>query len=51
METLMKEINNILQEKNFRISILNSENERLRNENTELKRVIEKLKENEVNKA
>ena len=51
METLMKEINNILQEKNFRISILNSDNERLRNENTELKRVIEKLKENEVNKA
>ena len=51
METLMKEINNILQEKNFRISILNSENERLRKENEELRNAIEKYKENEVNRA
>ena len=51
METLMKEINDILEEKNTRISILKWENERLQKEIAELKNDIEKYKENEVNRA
>lgn len=47
----MKEINDILEEKNTRISILKWENERLQKEIAELKNDIEKYKENEVNRA
>lgn len=51
METLMKEINAILEAKNAEITILKWENERLMKENTELKNDIEKYKENEVNRV
>ena len=51
METLMKELNNILEAKNLDIFLLRSENERLKRENEELKNDIEKYKENEVNRA
>ena len=51
METLMKEINKLLEAKNADISILQWENERLRAEIKELKYDIEKHKENEVNRV
>lgn len=44
METLLKEINNIIEEKNLEIFLLKAENERLKTD-------IEKYKENEVNRA
>ena len=44
METLLKEINNIIEEKNLEIFLLKAENERLKND-------IEKYKENEVNRV
>ena len=49
METLMKELNNLLEEKNMEIYLLKSKNERLMEEIKELKNDIEKYKENEVN--
>ena len=48
METLMKEINDLLERKNTDIAILKWENEQLKKENAELKNDIEKYKENEV---
>ena len=51
METLLKEIDKLLEAKNLDISILRMENERLRKENTELKNDIEKYKENEANRV
>lgn len=45
METLMKEINDLLEEKNTKISILKWEIESLKKENAELKNDIEKYKE------
>ena len=51
METLMKELNNLIEAKNTEISILKWENEMLRKENAELKQDIDKYKENEVNRA
>ena len=50
METLMKEINKLLEAKNLDIYLLQRENERLTKENAELKYDIEKYKENEVNR-
>ena len=50
METLMKELNKLLEAKNWDISLLKFENERLKKENEELKNDIEKYKENEVNR-
>lgn len=51
METLLKAINDILEEKNTDISILKWENEKLRKENAELKNDIEKYRENEANRV
>lgn len=51
METLMKEINDIIEEKNLEIYLLKAENERLKQENEELKKDIEMYKENEVNRG
>lgn len=51
METLLKEINKLIEEKNLEIFCLKAENERLRKENAELKQDIEKYKENEVNRV
>ena len=48
METLMKELNNLLEDKNSKISILEWEVSQLKKENAELKADIEKYKENEV---
>ena len=48
METLMKELNDVLEEKNLKISLLEWEIENLKRENKELKNDIEKYKENEV---
>lgn len=50
METLLKEINDVLKSKNARIAILEWENEKLRKENAELKNDVEKYEENEVNR-
>lgn len=50
METLMKELNKLLEAKNLDIYLLQSENKRLREENAGLKIDIEKYKENEVNR-
>ena len=49
METLLKEINNVLISKNTELELLRWENERLKRENAELKQDIEKHKQNEVN--
>lgn len=51
METLIKEINGILENKNKEINILKWENEMLKKENAELKQDVEKYKENEVNRV
>ena len=51
METLIKEIDKLLEEKNSRIDLLKWEVEYLKKENAELKTDIEKYKENEVNKV
>ena len=58
MNTLMKEINKILEDKNMEIYLLKSAKERLEKENeemraeiAELKKDIEKYEENEVNRA
>lgn len=50
METLLKEINKLLEAKNLDIYILERDNERLKKEIAELKVDIEKYKENEVNR-
>lgn len=51
MEALMRAINDILKEKEADISILKWENERLRTEIAELKKDIEKYRENEANRV
>lgn len=51
METLLKEINKLLESKNETIDILRWENERLKKENEDLKCDIEKYKENEVQRV
>ena len=51
METLLKEINELLKAKNTTIGLLQWEVETLKKENENLKTDIEKCKENEVNKA
>ena len=51
METLLKEINKLLESKNLDIFLLKAEKERLRKENAELKNDIEKYKENEANRV
>ena len=51
METLMKEINGLLEDKNATITILKWEIEQLKKENAELKNDIEKYKENEANRV
>lgn len=48
MEALMTAINDILREKDTSITLLKFENERLKRENAELKKDIEKHKGNEV---
>ena len=50
METLIKEINNLLEAKNDKIAILEWKVKSLEKENAELKNDIEKYKENEVNR-
>lgn len=51
METLLKAINDLLEEKDTRISLLKWEVENLKKENAELKNDIEKYKENEVSRV
>lgn len=51
METLMKAINEILEQKDTEIMCLKWENEHLKQEIAELKNDIEKYKENEVNRV
>jgi FtsZ-binding cell division protein ZapB len=48
METLMKEINALLEDKNTTISLLQWEVEKLKKEIADLKNDIEKYKENEA---
>lgn len=55
MKTFIKELDNLLEEKNSKIAILEWENQQLKKENEELKKEnaelrndIEKYKENEV---
>jgi hypothetical protein len=50
MEALMKALDEILADRDSRISMLKWENERLRKENADLKNDIEKYKENEANR-
>ena len=50
METLLKEINKLIEAKNDEIDILRWENERLKKDVADLKADIEKYKENEVNR-
>ena len=49
METLLKEINDLLKDKNDTIDVLKWKVQHLEKENAELKNDIEKYKENEVN--
>lgn len=51
MNTLIKEINDLLEAKNERISLLEWRVKSLEKENAELKNDIEKYKENEVNRT
>lgn len=51
METLMKAINEILEQKETEIMCLKWENEKLKQEIAELKNDIEKYEENEVNRV
>ena len=51
METLMKELNNLLEAKNSRIMFLEYEVGRLKEENEKLKNNITNGKENEVNEV
>lgn len=51
METLMRELDKLLKEKNERISVLEWQVEILEKKNEELKNDIEKYKESEVNRA
>ena len=51
METLMKELNNILEAKNSRIMFLEWEVSQLKEENEKLRNNITNGKENEVNKV
>jgi hypothetical protein len=51
METLIKEIDKILETKNLEIYLLRSDNERLCKENAKLREDIEKYKENEENRV
>lgn len=48
METLMKEINALLEDKNTTIALLRWEVEKFKKENADLKNDIEKYKENEA---
>lgn len=51
METLLKELDKIIESKNLDIYLLKAENERLRAEIVELKHRIDKYKAKEVNRA
>lgn len=51
MDTLMQEINNLLEAKNSRISFLEWEVSQLKKENEELKNNVAKHNENEVNRV
>ena len=51
METLLKELNHVLEEKNEKIALLEWQNKRFEKEIAELKKDIEKYKENEVNRV
>ena len=51
METLFKEIDEVLMKKNEQITVLKWELDLLKRENEELKEDIEKYKENEVNRV
>lgn len=51
METLMKEINNILEAKNSRIMFLEWEVSHLKEENEKLRNNVTNCKENEVNEV
>ena len=51
METLMKAINDLLEKKDTEISLLQWEIETLKKANAELKKDIEKYRENEVNRV
>lgn len=50
MKTLMQELNNLLEEKNTKITLLEWEVSQLKKENAELRNDVEKYKENEANR-